>query len=148
MLRPGTVRGPAWALAAFCAASSVAKSAAGLRWPEASWASAGKDSATVRAIGMTPESDTIFICFLLPMRMVGRLVARPAPAWRLRLRRGSGDRQRGWKIARRDAMKDGSLMRRGRGAPSAQPDGLSAPRLRWLSHPAPSDGATGTHAPP
>ena len=63
MLRPGTVRGPALALAAFCAASSVAKSAAGLRWPAASCASAGKVSTRVRAIGMTPESDTTFIGF-------------------------------------------------------------------------------------
>src|SRR4249920_3572092 len=64
MLRPpGTVRGPALALAAFCAASSVAKSAAGLRWPAASCAGAGKVSTRVRAIGMTPESDTTFIGF-------------------------------------------------------------------------------------
>ena len=68
-LRPGTVRGPAAALAAFCAASRVAKSAAGLRWPDASCASAVTDSATVRTIGMRPESETVFICFLLPMRM-------------------------------------------------------------------------------
>src|SRR5512144_890782 len=62
-LRPGTVRGPAAALAAFCAASRVAKSAAGLRWPDASCASAGTDSATVRTIGMRPESETTFIVF-------------------------------------------------------------------------------------
>src|SRR5437763_2799614 len=52
MARPGTVRGPAFALAAFCAASSVAKSPLVLRVPAASCATAGR----VRATTMTGTS--------------------------------------------------------------------------------------------
>ena len=63
MLRPGTVRGPAVALAALCAASSMSNSAAAMRRPAASCASAGMVSAKASAIGTTPESDTSFNLF-------------------------------------------------------------------------------------
>jgi hypothetical protein len=62
MLRPGTVRAPFWAFAAFYAASSVAKVEAGLVWLAACSATEGTASAAVRiSVGMTRNLQIAFV---------------------------------------------------------------------------------------
>jgi hypothetical protein len=73
MLRPGTVRWPGIALAAFWAASRAVKSGLAPCWPASFCAAAGKENAMRTASGMRVEDRVIFI---IPSSLETKIAAR------------------------------------------------------------------------